>query len=143
MAAATLLMTFGCELATAPQPAPGTYVLRSVAGDPLPTVQFATEYITVRVLADTLRLRADGTGTERILQQAHLSTSTIPEPPEARESDVRYRTRRNRIELEYICPPNALCAAPPHLRGRLARGGLVFDYALGMRAPLVYERIAD
>lgn len=57
-------LAVACGDPVAPGDIAGTYALQRVDGDPLPTVLFTTEYVRVRVLADTLRLNANGTGLQ-------------------------------------------------------------------------------
>ena len=56
--------TVGCadSVSVAPQDFVGEYVLTRVAGESLPTSIFTTDF-SPTVVADTLRLRADGTGS--------------------------------------------------------------------------------
>ncbi len=59
---ALTLVSWSCEQATAPILADGVFVLRTVGAIPIPavtSVRFGTEY---SVLADTVTLRADGSG---------------------------------------------------------------------------------
>jgi len=56
-------LTLACDESLGPGDAAGTYVLRQVEQDPLPTTLSANEFFAVRVISDTIRMRSDGTGT--------------------------------------------------------------------------------
>jgi hypothetical protein len=121
----------------------GLYVLRSVAGYPPPVV--ANEVATLVVIADTIRLGSDGTGSESGVEL--LVDNTLPEGglKQGYEREFNYRRTGHRIEVEFPCPPNALmlCIAPPHYVGTFTAGGLEFSFALYYRTPLVFERVGD
>src|SRR5687768_4531751 len=53
----------GCLSALGPENVSGTYVLVRVGGDTVPAVVFVDELFTVRVISQSIVLRADGTGT--------------------------------------------------------------------------------
>ncbi|HEX3159773.1 MAG TPA: hypothetical protein VHQ45_14735, partial [Gemmatimonadaceae bacterium] len=61
VALALLLPVLGCGDPLSPADVSGTYVLQRVADRPLPTELFRNADVVVRVFADTIRLRADGT----------------------------------------------------------------------------------
>jgi hypothetical protein len=142
---ATVLLA-GCGEPLGPEDVAGTYVLRSVAGELLPAVAVASDDATFRIVADTLRLRADGTG--RRLTTTEIEPAVAPAggngPEVVRgERALRFRVVSARVEIEYVCGINEMCVAPPHLSGRRGRGELRIDYALGGRVPLVYGRIGE
>jgi hypothetical protein len=121
----------------------GYYVLRTLAGDPLPAV--GNQAANLVVMGDTIRLRADGTGLETGVEL--VLDGTLPEGEIKRgyERQFNYRLSGSRIEVEFPCPRDALmlCAALPHYTGSLTADGLELDYALYYRTPLVFERVAD
>jgi len=127
-----------CSEATGPDIAE-TYVLRSVAGDPLPAVFRDGDFATLHMLADTLFLAADGTGYEVQLSEMvdkasgsrNRFTSVI---------NLDYTVVDGRIEIAYECADMGSCIAPPHLAGPVTITGIVFDVSLG-RAPLSFERL--
>ena len=131
----------GCGSPTGFMGAASTYVLRTVAGDPLPAVYSTNEHRTVRVLADTLLLLIGGAGEHRVTRQVTSSLSGSTETTVRHVLELQWSRDGRRLELGYICPPNALCIAPPHLRGELTDGGLTVSYALGARVPQLFERI--
>jgi len=127
-----------CSEATAPDIAE-TYVLRSVAGDPLPAVFRDGDFATLHILADTLFLAADGTGYEvqlsEIVDKASGSRSRFTSV-----INLDYAVVEGQIEISYECSDGGSCIAPPHLAGAVTITGIVFDLSLG-RVPLSFERL--
>jgi hypothetical protein len=110
-----------CGSATSPAEWSGSYVLVSIDGSALPGLNFSNEAVTLTVIADTLRLLDASSGEQARTQDALWPDSNETERV-SQHSTFTYEVRRNRLELAYDCPPNALalCIAPPHGRGRLA-----------------------
>lgn len=134
-------LAVACGDPVAPGDFAGTYTLQRVDGDPLPTVLFTTEYVRVRVLADTLRLNANGTGLQISVREVEPLVPGLPAEPSSRvDSELRFETKGGRIEVSAICPPNANCAPPPYLVARAVAEGLRVDVATGQRVPLLYTR---
>jgi hypothetical protein len=122
------LLAGGCDSPLSPSEAAGTYVLQSVGGSPLPVVVIDNAYATVTLLADTLRLKPDRTGTEVHAARVLTHGSGRPEATSAGQMPLVYRLREGQIDIRYICPPEALCtmgAVPPHATGRFTADGLV------------------
>lgn len=141
----TILLTAACGLAscgesTEPEVA-DAYVLRSVAGDQLPAVFLDGDFATLRILADTLFLKEDGTGYEarlsEMVDKADGSTNRY-----SSETNLDYVLANGRIEISYECADMGSCIAPPHLAGAVTITGLVCDVSLG-RVPLLFERLDD
>ena len=141
----SVLFTFTAGLSCSddlePSALPGTYALERVAGDPSPAVVYVSEDVTIRRLADTLRLGVGGVGTRTVL--VHITTAGDPQPdnPTRGEGDFRFKIVRGVIEISHDCPPNANCAPPPHMVGRLSGNGLTIHHALGERVPQVYSQV--
>lgn len=135
--------SLGCGSPTGSMGAASTYVLRTVAGDPVPAVYSTSEHTTVRVLADTLLLLIGGAGEHRVTRHMTSPLSSSTETTVRYVIELHWSRDGRRLELGYLCPPNALCVAPPHLRGELTDGGLIVSYALGARVPQLFERIDD
>lgn len=116
-----------------------TYVLRSIAGDPVPAVFTESEMVRVRILADTLELAADRTGRE---VQYRETFTTVDGSLDTYRSVVSltWSVRDGRMTIAYECPDFAVCIEPPHLAGTATSAGVTFDYSLG-RTPLVFERV--
>jgi hypothetical protein len=142
LVAATFWVALGCGRSTEPiSVPPTTYVLRQVAGDPLPAVLLTTELVEVRVFSDSIRLNPDGTGTISGVRQATVLTPGTPaEAPAPITIPIHYRNQVDRIEIDFDCPPNANCVPPPHLIATVEADGLRAYWAPGMtgRQPLEY-----
>jgi len=118
-------LAVACGDPVAPRDIAGIYTLHRVDGDPLPAVLFTTEYVRVRVLADTLRLNANGTGLQISVWEGEPLVPGLPaEPPSRVASELRFESKGGRIEVSEICPPNANCAPPPYLVARAVAEGL-------------------
>ncbi|HEU5169309.1 MAG TPA: hypothetical protein VFU46_02160 [Gemmatimonadales bacterium] len=118
------------------------FVLRTVAGEPLPAAWIANEDVTITVRADTIRLRSDGTGTRVVVE--HVAEQNQPVAPERSvQASLEYRMSGERIEIDLTCDDVILqlCVAPPHLLGVRTRDALELDHALNYRVPLRYERV--
>jgi hypothetical protein len=131
----------GCSDGFGPSNFAGSYVLERVGADTLPAVVYTSEDISIKVLADTLRVHGDGRGTRATV--VHITTTIGPQPenPSSSESGFTYRIDRGRVAVSFDCPPNANCLAPPHLVGQVLSDGLTIDYALGERVPQTYLRV--
>ena len=142
---AVVLLAVGCREPLVPASVAGAYVLREVANDALPTLRYTTDYVRVQVLADTIRLRADGTGTLASLEVTEsLVTAAAPPAPRLSHSEVFFRVNGHRIEITHYCPPNANCVAGPHLIAVPTDDGLTVEWVAGTgRVPLTYSRFSD
>lgn len=142
-----LLVPLGCGHGEQLSPDPGApavpalYVLRSAGGAAIPAVWISNESVTVTVVADTIRLRADGRG-DRVLVEEYREATPFAPPTRREAGTFDYTRRGDRIEISLRCPDLALCVAPPHFVGRVTADGLVFDRALNYRTPLRYERVS-
>ena len=142
-----VLLALGCgDEPLAPTAVAGTYVLLSIDGDPLPasTAYGAPAGGSVEVIADTLSLAADGTGSIVTVKKV----PDYPGPGDTSEisilSELRYETSGGGIAITYYCPPNALmlCIAGPHLTARLTPSGLIATQLNDSpQAELVYARV--
>ena len=135
---------FGCSDPVEPADVADVYVLERVGSDPLPAVYDSNAYVRVRVLADTLRLRADGTGTRtglleyEALQNGDGAPQAVPVA-----QDFAFEVVLGRVEIAFVCADWASCIAPPHYIARPQPSGLRVDYALGGRVPLIYRALDD
>lgn len=137
----TSAVPLACDDSLGPGDIAGTYVLRSVAGDALPTVLITTELVKIRVLADTLRFKLEQRGSISTFRESEPVAGDGPSEPFRWQSGFSYQIIDDRIEVAFDCPPNASCVEPPHLVLRDAPGGLRADFALGARVPLQYKLI--
>lgn len=135
------LLVLGCSDSLAPEDVAGVYVLERIGSDPLPAVLFETEYGIVRVESESIRLRADGTGTVSSMkesipwQDGHSATG-----PVWSERAIRFRTVAGRIEIEFVCAANESCLPGPHMVARLTSDGLWATYH-ELRTPLHYAKV--
>ncbi len=129
-----------CSDATGPEYAEA-YVLRSVAGDPLPAVFRDGDFATLYVLADTLFVTDDGTGYEkRLSEMVDKADGSVNRFSSTTKFD--YVIDGGRLEIAYECADMGSCIAPPHLAGAVTITGLVCDVSLG-RVPLLFERLGE
>jgi hypothetical protein len=139
----TALFAIGCgNDPIAPSEVAGTYVLLSIDGNALPA---AAGYQgpadgAVIVIADTLRLAADGSGSLVRVEQPFPDPSSV----ERFESTLHYHTTQGGLEITFDCPPDALmlCVAGPHITARLGATGLIATRLLGtQQEALVYAPV--
>ena len=136
-------LTLACDESLGPGDAAGTYVLRQVEQDPLPTTLSANEFFAVRVISDTIRMRSDGTGTISGVREAMPLQPGVPGDGAVYiTSNIRFKAVGDQLEIEYECPDLALCVPPPHLIAQVLRDGLTARWGPSMsgRSPLVYEQ---
>ena len=139
-----LLPIVGCDSPLSPTDLAGTYVLQRIAANPLPAELYRNEDVAVRVIADTIRLRADGTAsTAGATELEWLRDGAASREQSSSESAAHFRIVDGRIEITWICPINANCAEGPHLIARRDGDGLRVEHVLGANGPLFYTRIAD
>ena len=126
LVASALLGVLGCGDTLSPGDVNGMYVLQTVGANPVPALLPTSSNWQHRVVADTLVLRKDGSGVQvRWSQSFQVGTA---EPAPARwEMGLGYRIVGSTIEITMICPPNALCAAGPHMIARRDGDGLRVD----------------
>ena len=111
----------------------GVYVLQNT-----PVVLETPSGAHFSILADTLYLGADPI-TRRVVYAFEGEAGPYEAPV---TEEYRARLRFGRIELEIICPPNALCTPPPHLWGVPGGAGLILRAQIDPGVPLYYSRIS-
>jgi hypothetical protein len=132
----------GCRDGLGPSDVAGTYVLERVGGAPLPAEVFRDRQSMMQVLADTLRLRDDGTGHYASIRAIHLlGGSLASDIPTRLDSDLQFEIVGTRIDIAFACPENANCIAGPHLVAHQHDGGLIIGTSLVADAPLRYRRV--
>jgi hypothetical protein len=131
----------GCESSTlSSDDVQGTFVLETLAGNPVPLPISSTGSETHFLTADTMRLGPGGAGT-----QVRVIRVDFDNPARADRVDVfrtvfEYRVRGNRLEITVSCPPNALCAEGPHGIGKHEGDALVLGSGDSI---LRYGRVQD
>ena len=121
-----------------------TYVLEEVDGDPVPAVLYSNEYSEIYAVSDTIRLRANGTGTISGVRSTESLLPGIPaQEPTWGTADIRFRRVLRGIEIDYVCPANADCAPPPHLIAveRGDRFDVSWAPSLLGRSPMIYTAV--
>jgi hypothetical protein len=127
-----------CDDPLGPQNIAGTYVLRSVRGDPLPAIFRETNRSQLHVLADTLYLERDGTGREVwLLESIGLHGSG----PERSERELTFHVQGTHVEGSYPCGPLEICVGVITLSGHVTASGLRLEQAAYAEGPLVFERV--
>ncbi len=139
---AALLATACSDDLLAPSEVAGTYVLLSINGNalPAPAGYEGPADGSVIVIADTLRLAADGSGSLVRVEQPGPDPSSVVR----HESPLHFETTEGGLAVTFDCPPDALmlCIAGPHLTARLGPSGLTAVRPLGSRQEdLVYSRV--
>jgi hypothetical protein len=136
-----LAFTLGCGSSTEPKPpTSATYVLQRVAGDALPTIINSTAFGRTTVYADTIRLAPDGTGSKSESIEVLPLNGDPSDGVQLVRTPIHYRLASGRIEIDFDCPPGALCIAPPHMLGAVGPGELQVRWGphLSGREPLEY-----
>lgn len=140
----TLLAAFaaaGCESSTLPSDdVQGTFVLETLAGNPVPLPLFGTGSETHFLVADTMRLGPGGVGTQVRVIRVDFDDPARPDRVDVFPAVFEYRVRGTRLEITVRCPPNALCAEGPHGIGRHEGDALVLGSGDSL---LRYRRIED
>jgi hypothetical protein len=134
------VLAAGCESSTlSPDSVPGTYVLVSYNGKPLPQETSSTGSIRFFLLADTFKLGPNGAGREVGATRADFLDPSRPDEESKHTTDFAYEINDDRLRVTYICAPNALalCAPGPHAIGRIRGDELTVTT---MNALLVFRR---
>lgn len=137
LAAALVMLGGACDDPMGPSDAAGTYVLQTVSDAPLPAIITDNSYARITLVADTLRLDADRSGRELVVQRFLAHGSGEPERTSSGTAHVAWNVSGGgEIQVQYVCPPGAACLfAPPQTHtGRVTDDGLVIrvgphDYA--------------
>lgn len=122
------------------------FVLRTARGNPLPVVELSDEWRTLQLLADTIMLRDDGSGTRRTSYLSHEAAARV-DSSVTLIVPVSYKVDGDKIRVGLGCPAGMACAfdyVVPYISGRLTRTGIRFDRGVGTGAynvvPLVYDQ---
>ena len=84
-------LSLACGEPLSPRDVAGAYALQRVAGNSLPTIQYANGYVVVRVFAETLSFSPDGRGEDVTAQQNETVTGGLVTSRERRETAFGYR----------------------------------------------------
>lgn len=132
-----LLGIVACDGALDPEDTVGTYVVRTVREETLPVVLWHMESDTVRLAADTLRLRRDGTGTEVSIYE---SAGDVQHVANRVEQDFEFDIRDGMLEGGYTCRGICLAVFIP-IRGHFTGEGLRLEVWKHGEGPIELERV--
>lgn len=135
-----LATALGCTDSQEPTRPSGAFALQRVGSDALPAVVFTSDDVSLRTIADTLRVDPGGTGTRIIVGDYTPANGPRSEPTRS-EGPFTYQIIDNTISIAFDCPPNANCVEPPHLIGRFSPLTLAITFALGQRVPQYYAQV--
>jgi hypothetical protein len=132
----------GCQVSVGPSGVWGLYGLERVGESSLPAVIYSDEFIVFTILADTLEFEADCRGRRITVQAAeYLQPGGSPGHETRSEAAFTCRSVGGRIEISFVCPPEASCIAPPHMRARQIPGGLQVDVLYAPQGTYYYTRL--
>jgi hypothetical protein len=140
LAIASVLLVAGmaCDDPLSPEDVAGSYVLSSVRGDSPPAVLWENDDMRMRLLTATLRLNADGTGTEIWVYEF---TNALGTRAESWEERFQFEVHDRRLEGFYICPPSSLCLGVVRpIRGVFTLRGLRLDVSKQGETAIEYVR---
>lgn len=116
------------DATTGPSRALGIYVLRSVDGQALPYVLFASGGDTTSVLDESLAFSTSGHAT-RITTTRSVVSGGGPAQVSSSTQSVTYTVDGGLIVVQAVCPPNASCVVPEH--GTISETELALSHGAG------------
>lgn len=139
-----LAACMACKDALRPTDVADVYVLERVASDRVPAVIHDEPTLRITLLADTLRLLPNGSGTRIEVRRYEQLGGAISDPADhVIEYDLTFTTEDRRIEVAFACLDTASCIGPPHLIGKPTDEGLRFFYAVSSPVPLIYREVGS
>lgn len=106
-----------------------------------PPVVLENESVRIEILEDEFVLREDGTARRVATEHHDYSWAGSRDTTVTYDAEFVYRVDGTTIEFEAECPPNALCAPPPHLWGRVTADGLELHTLFDPHIVLAYRRL--
>ena len=133
-----LSASVACDDPLRPTDVAGTYLLRAFRQEPLPTLIWEAGGDRMRLLSDSLVLKADGMGYE----VWHVEFSRQGQATVGRsEHPFRFEVHGRRLEGTYVCLPGAACLAMIEpLAGEFTPRGLRLDTWKRAAGPLLFDR---
>lgn len=120
----------------------GTWVLRTVAGSPLPAV--FTTGSPLLLVSDTLEFGVIDPAFASPVVRSTRRVGEVGGVPVRGLGHFTYSRNGDEVSLAVACPPNALCAADTRsgvIDGNTMSLGYIELGLLGYRSPLVYRRV--
>ncbi len=131
-----------CSAASACRSATDVDAAARYALDVNPPVVIQNSVVRIELLQDRLDLNEDGTARRELTQRLDYVSPAGRDTTVSFDEDYVYRIEGSRIEMEAVCPPNALCAAPPHVWGTVTADGLELRTLMAPDVVLTYHRLA-
>ena len=115
------------------------YLLERFEGTALPALAVQTGGVSSTVLDGAVLLVRGGTGqiSERRL---NVDEASPRGRVETSRLNITYEVRGTRIEITYVCPPEADCLPGPHLTGELVGNRLAIGQAASSKPASIYRR---
>lgn len=112
------------------------YVLESISGRPIPAPYSFNPDFNDRIHADTMAFASGGVGERRTQYDSYQGTLRL--------DLVRFTYTRtgDRVEINFECPPGAVCIAPPHLAGTISTTGLTITESKITRLPMIFRLLS-
>lgn len=135
---ATLAMAAAaCSDSAGPVPLEGDhFVLTSIAGIGLPAPWAPNPVAQERMLAASLVLQDDGSGTWMATVETSVSGPTV-----TWNDDVTWQRSGNHVEIDIECDDLGSCIAGPHFVGEITDDGFTVTTSSVTRPPLVFHRV--
>jgi hypothetical protein len=128
-----------CDDPLSPQDVAGTYVLSTVRGESPPAVVWESDGMRMRLLAGSIHLNADGTGTEIWVYEF---TNALLTRVESWEDRFQFEIRDRKLEGAYVCEGLCLGVVRP-IRGVFTLRGLRLDISKQGPTQMEYVREND
>jgi hypothetical protein len=126
-----MLLLAACHAPLAPLTG-DVYVLRSIAGVPVPAPYPQNPANVDNIITDTIAFLSANIGERRTVYGSRSGVE---------RTKFTYTRNDSRVEIWFPCPANADCVAGPHIVGNLSSSDFVGDITRTSRGPLVYTRL--
>jgi hypothetical protein len=142
---AALAAALGCADSVSPHNVVGEYVLTRIHGEALPAAVLDNGLVTTVVVADTIRLRADGKGSRtRVMVFTGFATALAVNvnAPTVAATELSFEVVGNMLAITYVCPLNANCSPGPHAIAERTDPGLTITHEGAARVPQEFVSVA-
>ena len=135
-----LLVVAACDNPTGPADFAGSYRLERYEGMSLPAISYQSGTTSVTVREASLVLGEEGTGV--LTTTTRVVDAITPQGEEDTLSQLlRFDVREGRMEITFVCPPNADCIAGPHLVGERIDDDLALSPRASSKPASIYRRV--